>query len=197
MRGVLAYDSNDHWGHNKRLGSTAGYLVCDGYIGGPLLASDPLAASTFANNCALTAPPGVPGIMDAPENHSTANQGYPAYTVASPSGEGSFFLCDGFLNSTAWCSLKAHQEARKISRSAEARNWERVSNPAPRLSAETGRPVLANTENRQSPTRPIQNVSSSPQGAQRIEIVLSAETRSFIRDTVSQAVNKAVDKRFP
>jgi hypothetical protein len=127
LPGAVVVDQKNYWGHNGRLSganSKATYIVCDGYIGSPLIPDAKDAIGSFANNCEASPPPGSLPIIDVAENHSPNYAGYPAYTVKPNGADHVYFLCDGFLNSTAWCSHEAHSKAQKLLRAAESRYWE-------------------------------------------------------------------------
>ena len=130
--GTLVVDKKNYWGHNGRLARRdykAAYVVCDGYIASPLIPNSRRAVETFINNCEITPPPGALPIIDSTENHSTHYEGYPAYVVKPEDGEQTYFVCDGFLSSSAWCSIEAHSQAQKLRRAAESRFWEAGSIP--------------------------------------------------------------------
>jgi hypothetical protein len=132
LPGAIVTDDNNYWGHNGKFSSRsykATYVICDGYIGSPLIPNSADAVSSFANNCEETPTSGSLPIIDVAENHSTNYQGYPAYTVKPPTADHAYFVCDGFLNSTAWCSYEAHVKAQKLRRAAESRFWEIGSTP--------------------------------------------------------------------
>jgi hypothetical protein len=128
-QGSLVVDGANHWRHNSKFyeGAYQGaYVVCDGYLGSPLIPNSQSAVEAFIYNCEITPPPGALPIIDAAENHSTRYEGYPAYTAKIPNG-GTYFVCDGFLNSTSWCSVEAHIKANELRRAAESRFWEQTS----------------------------------------------------------------------
>ncbi len=130
LPGTVVSDARNYWGHNGKLadpGYKATYVVCDGYVGSPLIPDARDAIATFANNCETTPPPGSLPIIAVPENNSPNYKGYPAYPVTV--SQKTYFLCDGFLNSTAWCSYEAHIKAQKLLRAAESRYWEAGENP--------------------------------------------------------------------
>lgn len=132
LPGTLVVDKKNFWGHNGRFAKPnykAAYVVCDGYIGSPLIPNSRSAVETFLDNCELTPPPGALPIIDSAENHSTYYNGYPAYPVQVEGSDHTYFLCDGFLSSSAWCSYEAHAQAQKLRRAAESRFWEPGSNP--------------------------------------------------------------------
>ncbi|MDX1919915.1 MAG: hypothetical protein SFU25_04175 [Candidatus Caenarcaniphilales bacterium] len=132
-RGKAAVDKNNYWGHAGKFSHPnlkATYVVCNGYIGSPLIPNEQGAVETFINNCEITPPPGALSIIDVPENHSANYRGYPAYVINPPGSDHSYFVCDGFLNSTSWCSYEAHKKAVKLLRVAESRYWEPGSKQA-------------------------------------------------------------------
>lgn len=132
LPGTVVTDERNYWGHNGRLADPSNkstYVVCDGYIGSPLIPNSNDAIASFANNCENSPPPGSLPIIDAAENHSPNYKGYPAYPVKSINSDRIYFLCDGFLNSTAWCSYEAHKKAQKLLRAAESKYWEPGETP--------------------------------------------------------------------
>ncbi len=127
LPGTVITDERNYWGHNGRLADPndkSTYIVCDGYLGSPLIPNSHDAIGSFANNCENSPPPGSLPIIDVAENHSPNYKGYPAYPVKSVNSDRVYFLCDGFLNSTAWCSHEAHKKAQKLIRAAESKYWE-------------------------------------------------------------------------
>jgi hypothetical protein len=131
LRGSVIVDEKNFWGHNGKLSNTnskSTYVVCDGYIGIPLIPNSSEAIGAFANNCEVTPPPGALPIIDVPENHSPNYVGYPAYPVQAPGSERLYFVCDGYLNSTSWCSYESHKSATKLARASGSRYWEQGLN---------------------------------------------------------------------
>ena len=131
LRGSVIVDEKNFWGHNGKLSNTnskSTYIVCDGYIGSPLIPNSSEAIGAFANNCEVTPPPGALPIIDVPENHSPNYVGYPAYPVQAPGSEILYFVCDGYLNSTSWCSFESHKSATKLARASGSRYWEQGLN---------------------------------------------------------------------
>jgi hypothetical protein len=106
---VVVIDTSNNWRHA---------------IGSPLITNQKTVVDTFIGNCELTPPPGALPIVDVPENHSANYAGYPAYVANFASSGRSYFVCDGFLNSTSWCSFNAHREALKLLRVVASRGWE-------------------------------------------------------------------------
>jgi|GEM_PF-3681259 len=141
LPGVLVVDNHNYWQHNDTLvdpatnaypenGSiSAAYMLCEGYIGSPLLPNAKSAIEAYQYNCEVTPPPGVTPIIDVAENHDTHSSGYPAYTIESPWTSKVYFVCDGFLNSTPWCSEAAHQKAYRLMRASMPRHWEQGEKP--------------------------------------------------------------------
>lgn len=132
QQGTVVVDTNNYWRHSGKFANPsarASYVVCNGYIGSPLIPDEHNAINTFVDNCEITPPPGSLPIIDVPENHSANYQGYPAYVANAPDSETTYFVCDGFLNSTSWCSYEAHKKAVKLLRVAESRYWEAGTRP--------------------------------------------------------------------
>lgn len=132
LPGIVVVDEENFWGHNGRFpnpSSKAAYVVCDGYIASPQIPNTVSAVNSFINNCEITPPPSALPVIDTPENHSRHYQGYPAYEIKPPGADYIYFVCDGFLNSTSWCSYEAHRKATKLQRVAESRHWEAGENP--------------------------------------------------------------------
>ena len=119
LPGAVSIDGANRWGHNGKFSNPkarGAYIVCEGYIGSPLITDEEFVINSYINNCELTPPPNSLKIIDTPENHSMEYAGYPAYPVNSAITDQVYFVCDGFLSSTNWCSLEAHKKAQKISR---------------------------------------------------------------------------------
>ncbi|MDX1917554.1 MAG: hypothetical protein SFT81_00200 [Candidatus Caenarcaniphilales bacterium] len=134
LPGKVVVDRHNYWHANGRLADPnafGAYIVCDGYLGSPLIPNTMDAINAFSHNCEVTPPPGALPIIDLPENHSTNYPGYPAYSVKSATSERVYFLCNGFLNSSSWCSLAAEAEAQRLNRSSQSRFWEQVYQPHP------------------------------------------------------------------
>lgn len=143
--GLAVTDTNNYWQHNSNISEgDATYIICDGYVGSALIPNKSDVVQSFINNCEITPPPNSIKIIDTPENHSTHYPGYPAYSITIPQSGNTYFVCDGFLSSTSWCSLKAQQKAHKLLRSGEPRHWEQKSQPITQqiASSTTNQPII-------------------------------------------------------
>ncbi len=122
--GMFIVDTENRWGHNQNLNKKASYILCDGYIGSPLIFEDDELKNAYINNCEITPPSGSIGIIDTTENISSKTEGYPAYSIKFKDSEYVYFVCDGFLSSSAWCSKEASKKAEQLIRATSYRNWE-------------------------------------------------------------------------
>lgn len=121
-QGYIVSDKYNYW-QSQQFGSDASYIVCDGYIASPSLKKNSPELMSYINNCEITPPANSVGIIDVAENHSDHYEGYPAYVVLKEDNT-PLFVCNGFLSSTAWCSLAAERQANTLQRVQEPRQWE-------------------------------------------------------------------------
>ena len=117
--GVFIADTENRWGlissQDENNETEFGYVVCHGgYLGSPLIQNDKKIVDKYLQACRSNQRNGLSllPIIDTEGNYDPESTNYKAYKAVV--NERTYFLCNGFLNSTNWCSFDAEKKAMQL-----------------------------------------------------------------------------------